>query len=380
MAEKDYYSILGLSEDDKQLHGKEFDDKLSKSFRKLSLKWHPDRWVNGTDEEKKVAEEKFKEIAEAYSVLSDKEKRDQYDNQGADFNPFPEGFDPFDFVRSHFPGFGAGGGFGGPFGGPFGQGDFNQTNPYGPRQGNTLRINMTVSLKEAYEGTSRKVKYEKKGVCEHCHGTGSDDGKSNNCPHCGGTGQITQRGYQGGITFSSSTPCPYCHGTGRLNSTGFKPCHVCGGSGTKAIMVEQDIPVPRGVDNGTIMGYAGLGDDGQRGGPAGNLEVVFTVTPDPYYERIGPNLGHYEEVPFTKALLGFERDIKCIDGTTVKLKVPELTKDGASFIFKGKGMPTLDRFGRNGPNGDMGVIVRYKLPTKLTKKQKDLLTKLDAEL
>lgn len=381
MADKDYYSILGLSEQDKKLQGKEFEDKLSKSFRKLSLKWHPDRWVNGSDEEKKTAEEKFKEIAEAYSVLSDSEKRKQYDNQGADYNPFPEGFDPFDFVRQHFPGFGGGtssGGFG-PFGGPFGQGDFNQSNPYGPRQGGTLRTSMTVTLKEAYEGGTRKVKYTKHGQCDHCHGTGSEDGKSHNCPHCGGTGIITETGVQGNMQFTNQYPCPYCHGSGRMDNN-FKPCHVCGGSGTKSVTVEQEIPIPRGVDNGTIMGYAGLGDSGVRGGAAGNLEVVFKVEPDPYFERIGPNLGHYEDVPFTKALLGFEKDIKCIDGTTVKLVVPPLTRDNQSFIFKGKGMPTLDRFGRNGPDGDMGVIIRYIMPKTLTKKQIELLKKLDSEL
>ena len=379
MAQKDYYSILGLSEADKQLHGKEFEDKLSKEFRKLSLKWHPDRWVNGTDEEKKVAEEKFKEIAEAYSVLSDEEKRNQYDNQGQEFDPFPNGFDPFDFVRQHM-GSSFTGGFGGPFGGPFGQGDYNQSNPYAPRQGDTLRTNITITLKEAYEGCTKKVKYSKQGTCDHCHGTGFEDGKPHHCPHCNGTGLITRRGMQGGMSFQISDTCPYCHGTGRATNDNPTKCHVCGGSGNKVVTVEHDIPVPRGVDNGTIMGYAGLGNDGIRGGAAGNLEVVFNVTPDPYYQRIGQNLGHYIDVPFTKALMGFDTDVECIDGSTVKLVVPELTKDGQAFVFQGKGMPSLDRFGRNGPEGDMGVIVRYKFPNKLTKKQKELLKKLDAEL
>lgn len=371
MADKDYYSILGLSEDDKALQGKEFNDKLSKQFRKLSLKWHPDKWVDGTEAEKKEAEEKFKEIAEAYSVLSDEEKRNQYDNRGSGgFNPFPNGFNPF----------GPGGPFsnmGGPFGfgfDPFGQ----QHGPSGPPpiNGSNILIDVMITLEEAYNGTMKTVKYQKEVECSHCHGTGSEDGKTHECSHCHGSGQLAHTQRQGNMSFTTFTTCPYCGGTGREPS---QKCHVCGGIGYTTQTEEKEIPVPRGVDNGTTMGYSGLGNPGKNGGSDGALEVRFTIKNDAYFKRKNENLIHIEEVPFTDALLGFSREIKCIDGTTVPLKMPELTKDGAEIVYPGKGMPTLDRFGRNGPTGSYSVFIKYKLPNKLTKKQKELLEKFRNE-
>lgn len=381
MADKDYYSILGLSEKDKSLNGKEFKDKITKQFRKLSMQWHPDRWVSGTEEEKKTAEEKFKEIAEAYSVLSDEQKRAEYDNRGSGgFNPFPNGFDPFapggpfDRFRNMgggFPGFDPSG-FN-PFGGM--GGGYTQTGPT-PMNGSNVMIDITITLQEAYNGGTRTVRYYKNVECSHCHGTGSDDGVLHTCTHCNGSGHISRTKWNGNMQFTTITDCPYCNGTGKIPS---KACHVCGGLGTTSQMVEHDIPIPRGVDYGTIMGYAGLGNPGKNGGADGALEVRFIVKNDPYYQRKNENLIHYEEIPFTDALLGVKREIKCIDGSTVPLKLNELTRDGLEVVYPGKGMPTLDRYGRNGPNGYFSVFIKYKIPTKLTEKQKELLRKFNEE-
>ena len=361
MADKDYYSILELSEEDKKLRGKEFNDKISKNFRKLSLKWHPDKWVNGTDAEKKEAEEKFKEIAEAYSVLSDEQKRDEYDNRGAGFNPFPNGFNPF--------------GPGGPFshmGSPFDFDPFGQQQHSGPMpiDGSNILVDVSITLEEAYNGTTVKVKYQREQICQHCNGTGSEDGKLHPCSHCHGTGQLAQTSRRLNMTFTTYTTCPYCRGTGMEPS---QECHVCHGLGTTTIIEEKEIPVPRGVNNGTTMGYSGLGNPGKNGGAPGALEVRFTIKQDNYFIRKGDVLYHYVELPFTDALLGTTVDVKAIDGTTLPFKVPELSKEGYEVIYPERGMPVLDRFGRNGRNESYHVVLKYKMPSKLTKKQKELL-------
>lgn len=363
MADKDYYSILGLTEEDKKLRGKEFNEKISKIFRKLSLKWHPDKWVNGTEEEKKTAEEKFKEISEAYSVLSDEQKRDEYDNRGASFNPFPNGFDPFgpgspfSHFNFDFGNFGMGGGA------------RQRTSPP-PMDGTDILVDVSITLEEAYKGTTVKVKYNGEVVCEHCHGTGSEDGKLVKCTHCNGTGSIANTQRRGNMVMQSFTTCPYCGGSGFEPS---KKCHVCNGRGTVSKVMEKEIPVPRGVNNGTTIGYAGLGNPGKNGGSPGVLEVRFTIKPQDYFVRKGDELFHYVELPFVDALLGTKVDVRCIDGTTVPFIVPELSKDGYEVIYPEKGMPTLDRYGRNGDNEAMTVVLKYKLPKKLTKKQKELL-------
>ena len=367
MAEKDYYSILGLTEDDKKLQGKEFNDKLSKAFRQLSMKWHPDRWVNGTEQEKKDAEEKFKEIADAYSVLSDEEKRAEYDGTNTSFDPF-QGFDPF----AGFPG-GTPGGFqfNFNFGGPFS----NKQGPI-PINGSNVLVDVIITIYEAHDGGLKQVTYQHEKVCDHCHGTGSDDGNLHKCAHCNGTGQVWKTTKRGNTKTSIQMQCPYCNGTGKEPT---KKCHVCGGVGYKTVSETKEIPIPRGVDNGTTIGYAGLGNPGKNGGSDGALEVRFTIRNDPYYIRNGADLTHIEEVPLAEALLGCKREVGSINGTKISIDIPELTESGAVFTYPGRGMPTLDRFGRNGPNGTYYVVVKYKLPKKLTKKQKDILKQFQKE-
>lgn len=346
---KDYYDILGVDKNASE-------EEIKKRYRSEALKWHPDRWANGTDEEKKTAEDKFKELSEAYEVLSDPQKRAQYDNGGMDFNF--EGGDPMDIFRRMRESFGAGmfGGFG------FGQ----QRNR--PKRGDDITAHVTITLEEAYNGCEKTIKVPKNTPCPHCHGTGNEDGQEHKCPHCGGRGSITKTQQMGPGSFSMvTTPCPHCHGTGKEIT---KPCKVCGGTGISEEYREETVNVPAGISNGMTMIMQGMGNSVQ-GGINGDLHLVVTVKEDEYFSRPDEmNLIHYENVPFNEALLGFKKKFKCIDGSEVTVDAKECTRHGEPFIFKGKGMPSM-----NNPlaHGDYAIVINYELPKKLTKKQKEIL-------
>lgn len=339
---KDYYSILGITEDEKKFTGKKFSDCVSKKYKKLALKWHPDRWVNGTEEEKKTAEEKFKEISEANAILSDEAKRQQYDNGGNWFEDtnmegFFHGFNPF-------------GGFG-----------------RMRKQGDDIQITVSVSLKEAYSGCKKKISVPYEKPCPHCNGTGSEDGKNHPCPHCNGTGQIINRRSMNGVLFQSATICPHCHGTGVVIEN---KCKECRGTGTVLEYKEMEITVPKGVCTNMAMTIEGLGKPIENGIP-GDLIVIFIVTQDNYFSTTdGVNLIHTESVEFNKALLGCEIECDAIDGSKIKVKLPECTKDGDSFTYQGKGLPVLNYPGKY---GNYTVIIKYIYPNKLTDEQKDKL-------
>lgn len=348
---KNYYEILGITDEERKLSGKAFNDIVSKKYKKLALKWHPDRWVNGTDDEKKEAEEKFKEISEANSVLSDENKRLQYDNGGSDggFNPF-EGMNTDDF----FKGFGFN-----PFGG-FGR--------QRQRKGQDIGIVVDITLEESFNGCKKTVDIPTNEPCEHCHGTGSEDGKEHKCPHCGGTGRIVQSQSRGNMFMQNVTVCPYCGGTGKEIKD---PCKECHGIGMKQVKNAKEIDIPKGIMTGMVMKLSGLGEQIKDGIP-GDLMVQVNVLDDDYFEIFDDNISlvHTEIVDFNKALLGCETECKAIDGSKVLVTMPECTQDGKIFVYKGKGMPSL----RN-PNvrGDYMVRIKYKYPEKLTDEQKDKL-------
>ena len=351
MAEKkDYYSILGVSKD-------ATDDEIKKSYRKLAMKYHPDRWANGTEEEKKNAESKFKDIAEAYEVLSDPQKRNQYDNGGMDFDF--GGFDPMDiFMRMS----GMGGGFGGGFGSMFGGG--KRVN-----KGSDVHVEVILTLEEAYEGGKRTVQVQKEKACKHCNGHGTEDGKDHVCPVCHGSGMEFITRQYGNSQVTQSHTCSKCHGTGVDSNV--SPCPMCGGSGLVGEWSIETIDVPRGVASGMAFKVDGKGNAPIGGGINGDLIVHVKVNNDSYFERPDAvNLIHYESVPFNEALLGFSKEFKCIDGSKVTVNAKELTKHGEAFIFKGKGMPDVMGGGRY---GDYAVVINYKLPEKLTDKQRELL-------
>jgi len=337
MDSKGYYRLLGVDENASN-------NDIKKAFRDLSKKWHPDRFVNKSEAEQKEAEEKFKEINEAYSVLSDEQKRAEYTNGMEDlgFDPF-SGFNPFDMFRHH-------------------------SRPQQPR-GNDVHVTITITMEEAYNGGTKDVTYDKEVPCHHCNGTGSSDGKSHTCPHCNGTGRHVEISQQGPVTMQNITMCPHCSGTGKTPST---PCNKCGGKGLEKIKVTENISFAGGIFEGAQMIANGLGGLPINNGIPGNLVITFKIKNDPYFNRPDAiNVIHYDEVDFTEALLGFEKEYRCVDGTTVKLKIPECTHDGATFIRKGKGFPDIQRGGV--VKGDYAIIIKYKYPNKLSKNQKELL-------
>lgn len=365
MAErKDYYGILGIAKEANE-------DEIKRAYRKLSMQWHPDRWATGTDEEKKTAEEKFKEISEAYDVLSDPQKRAQYDNPASDWQYMGGGFDPMDLFRRMHGGFGNDDGF------------FDGFPGFGRRQrqkkGEDISVAVTLTLKEAYDGCVKEIHIPKNKPCEHCHGTGFEDGKRHDCPHCGGKGMISQMQQLGPGSFSMSTsPCPYCYGTGKDGNA--KVCTECGGTGFSREYTIDKVEIPRGVSNGMTLNMQGKGNPID-GGINGDLYISITVQEDPYFERPDErNIIHRETVPFTEALLGFKKKFKCVDGSEVTVDAHEITRDGEAFIFKGKGMPDIHNGGFGGAAyGDYAVIINHEYPKKLSREQKELLKKFGTD-
>lgn len=340
--EKDFYKILGIDKENFN------EDTLKKNYRKLCRQWHPDKFATAPEKEQKKAEEKFKEISEAYDVLSDPQKKQQYDMGG-------NGIDLNDIFQ-HFGGF--------PFGG--GMGGMRQR----VNKGTNAKAYVFMTLKEAYNGGNKEIKVTRNKSCSKCNGTGSADGINTTCPHCNGTGMISEHKQMGPGSFSiSQRPCPHCQATGKIIT---KPCKHCKGTGVESENTTETIKVPRGVVNGLIINVPGAGNAPQGGsGVNGDLLIEVVIKNDSYFERPDEiNLIHYAEVPFNECILGFEKEFEAIDGTKVKVKAPELTPHGKSFIFKGKGMPHY-----NNPNmvGDYAVVINYKLPDKLTDEQKKKL-------
>lgn len=350
MERKDYYSILGVDKDASE-------EEIKKVYRKEAMKWHPDRWVNGTEEEKKKAEEKFKDLSEAYEVLSDPQKRAQYDNPNSGFE-FEGGIDPMDVfmrMRQNM--------------GMFDDDDFFHGfgfRSHRARRGSDVHANVTMTLEEAYRGGRREVEVDKIEDCPHCHGTGSEDGRETACPHCQGRGVITEVQRNGNTMNMFQHPCGFCHGTGKIIT---KPCHKCNGTGKINKKVKEVVDIPRGLSDGMTIIIPGLGNPID-GGENGDMRVDVHVIPDPYFERPDQiNLIHREEVPFNEAMLGFKKEFRCIDGSKVTVNAPELTPHGKAFFFNRKGMPDPD----GGRNGDYAVVINYKLPNKLTDKQREML-------
>lgn len=355
---KNYYEILGITDEEKNLPKNEFEKILKKKYRSNALKFHPDRWANGTDEEKQEAEQKFKEIAEANEVLSDPNKRKMYDNGGFEFDS--SGFDPFEMFRNM-----SGGGFGSMFD------MFNNMGGGGRRvnRGSNIQTNLSMSMKEAYLGGEKTISVTKQKPCVHCNGTGSEDGKESTCSTCNGTGRVSKTTQMGPGSFQMiQSICPNCNGTGKKIKN---KCKKCNGTGLETETVFETINIPRGLSDGMVVTIMGAGNASPNGGPNGDLLVNIHIKPDNYFVRPDEiNIIHYEEVPFNECLLGFNKVFFAIDGTEVTVNAPELTPHGKSFIFKGKGMPHPQN-----PNivGDYAVVINHKLPKKLTNEQKKKL-------
>ena len=353
MERKDYYKILGLSDSDKKLQGDEFKKKVKQNYKKNALKYHPDRQHGKSDEEKKAAEEKFKELAEAYEVLSDDTKRSQYDNPMGGMNFDFGGFGNFDDIMNGFD--------------PFGFGLNGRGNSQKVQKGQSIRITIGATLEELYNGVTKQIKYKKQTKCSDCNGSGMANGsKKETCSHCGGTGQLFSQ--NGG--WQTITTCPYCGGKGTIITN---PCKSCGGSGLVEKSTTVEISIPKNVQDGTQLVMRGQGGDAPNGGVNGDLLVVVREIKHNKFIRQGNDLYFQLDVPILDALLGGSVIVETIDGKQLTTKLQQGVSDGFKIRFSGKGMPHQDS---NSKYGDMYGVVNLKLPTKLDENEINVLKSL----
>ena len=355
---RDYYEILGVERSVTE-------DDLKKAYRKLAVKFHPDK--NPDDDS---AEAKFKEVGEAYEVLSDASKRAAYDRYGhAAFQGGMGGgggggfHDPFEVFREVFSGGGGGGIFEQFFGGGGGGVDSS-----GRQRGSDLRYDLQISLEEAARGCEKEIEIRKLDACDPCGGSGAQKGsKAVACPTCRGRGQVVvSRGF-----FQVAQTCPACHGTGRIIE---KPCHSCQGEGRVEKTSRVKIKIPAGIDSESRLRSTGGGEAGLRGGGSGDLYVVVHIKEHEVFTRNGMDLNCEVPIPFTTAALGGEIRVPTLDGA-VSLKIPAGTQGGSTFRIRGLGMPALQGTAK----GDILTYVQVEVPTRLDSEQREVLQKF-AEL
>ena len=320
MAEKrDYYEVLGLSKGAST-------DEIKNAYRKAALKWHPDRWVNGSDEEKKTAEEKFKEASEAYSVLSDPDKKAKYDKFG--------------------------------FAGVDGAASQNWGQDFG-----------SLTLEEIASGCTQEIEVERYRPCKSCDGRGARNASDiKTCPTCNGTGQVQQ---VSSFLFSRSVSysvCPNCGGTGKIVSN---PCPSCRGTGVTRVKERIKVNIPAGVEHGMQLTMRGEGDTGRNGGINGDLYVQIEQLPHARLKRDGANLFYTRVISAIDAMLGCEIDIPCLDGVQ-KMKLPAGTQSGTVERLRGKGMPVVNSYGK----GDLYVKILVWIPHKLSRSEKEAMENL----
>ena len=369
MAEKrDYYEVLGVPRTASE-------DEIKKAYRKLAKKYHPD--LNPGD---KQAEERFKEVNEAYEILSDKDKKARYDQFGhAGVDPnygagtgaggfgggFGGGIDLDDILGSVF-----GGGFGG-FGG-FG-GSTRRANPNAPRRGADIRVSLVLSFMEAGHGCKKTVSVSRQDTCPECHGTGAAPGTSpETCPDCGGRGFVIRQQRTPFGVMQTQQPCSRCGGKGKLVKN---PCKVCHGSGKVAAKKTLEVSIPMGIDDDQSFALRGMGDAGANGGPSGDVIVMVTVRPSEVFQRDGYDVWVTVPITYSQAVLGDTVQVPSIDGK-VEYTVPEGTQSGTTFRLRGKGIQYLNGRGR----GDMYVKCEVEIPKKLNKTQREALKKFEGTL
>ena len=349
MAKRDYYDVLGVNKSASP-------EELKSAYRKLAVKYHPDKNPGDTK-----AEDKFKEASEAYGILSDKEKKQNYDNfghaafengggrPGGGFGGF-SGADFSDIFEDFFGDFGGGG-----------RSRSRRTN----NRGSDLRYDLTVSLEEAYAGKKQDIKYSTTEKCNTCKGNGSKPGHSpGQCSMCGGNGRV--RSNQGFFTVQQT--CPQCAGSGEEITN---PCNDCNGQGNKQTSKKLSVTIPQGVDDGTRIRLAGKGEAGSRSGSSGDLYLFINVNSHDLFKRSDENLFFECPISIADAALGTTIEIPTIDGGKAKIKIPDGTQSGKQFRLKGKGMPYM----RGSGNGDLYVQINTEVPISLNKEQKELLEK-----
>ncbi len=367
MSKKDYYDLLGVEKTASE-------NDIKKAYRKLAMKYHPDKFSNASEKEKKEAEEKFKEVNEAYQVLSDADKRAKYDRFGhaafenggggaggfGGFGGF-EGFGNAEDIFSSF--FGGGGGFGG----------FGGGRQRGPEPGADLRVDVTLTLEEVAKGVEKEINYRRQAKCKTCNGTGAEPGSNlKTCDKCNGTGKIkvTQRTVFG--NFQSVEECDKCKGKGKIPE---KKCKSCNGTGLERETVKKTVKIPIGIEDGQRLRLSGMGDASTEGGPNGDLYIFIHVKEHDFFVRHGDDIICEIPITFAKAALGGEIDIPTLKGKK-SIKIPAGTQNGKVFRLKGEGI--------NNPRGyvpgDQLVKIIIEVPTNLTDDQQELLRKFDESL
>jgi molecular chaperone DnaJ len=350
MAKKDFYDVLGVDKSSSP-------EQIKSAYRKLAIKHHPDK--NPGD---KVSEDKFKEASEAYKILSDQEKKQNYDNfghaafengggrQGGGFRGF-DGADFSDIFEDFF--------------GDFGGSGRSRGKKSSNNRGSDLRYDLSISLEEAYQGKKQDIKFSTTEKCGTCKGNGSKLGSSpDRCTVCGGNGKI--RSNQGFFTVQQT--CPQCAGSGEEITN---PCSDCNGQGNKQTSKKISVTIPKGVDDGTRIRLAGKGEAGTRGGASGDLYLFINVNSHNLFKRSNEKLYFEFPISIADAALGTTIEIPIIDGGKAKIKIPDGTQNGKQFRLKGKGMPYM----RGSGNGDLYVQINTEVPISLNKEQKDLLQK-----
>ena len=370
-AKRDYYEVLGVNKN-------ATDEELKKAYRKLAKKYHPD----ANPDNKKEAEEKFKEVNEAYETLSDPQKRRMYDQFGPDG---PQGFGggsgqgPFgqggyySYSSSGFNGFDDFGDLGDIFssffGGGFG-GRSSSRKQNGPRKGADLNLRMEITFEQAYSGVEKEITVTRNETCDNCHGTGAKPGTSvTKCTTCNGTGQVTQ--VQNTILGQMQTrrTCTVCHGTGEIIK---EPCEVCHGNGTVRKQPRIKVKIPAGIDDNQTVVLRGEGEPGEKGGPKGDLYITVRIKKHIIFTRSGNNVMCEVPITITQATLGADLEIPMVDGTKVVYKIPDGTQTGTKFVIRNKGFKSVN----SSSTGDFVFTVKVQTPKRLTKEQRELLVQL----
>lgn len=348
---RDFYEILGVQREDSA-------EVIKKAYRKLAMQYHPDKNPGN-----KEAEDKFKECARAYEVLSNTELRARYDrfgHQGVD-GPGAGGAHNFHNAQDIFEAFGDI--FGDFFGQQQGRGGRSKAGQ--PRRGSDLRYILEIELKEVIDGVQKPITFESECDCSNCNGMGAETGtKAETCPACGGRGQIVRsQGF-----FSMATTCGQCRGQGTIIKN---PCKKCGGSGRESVEKKLLVTVPAGVDNGTQLRMTGEGEPGSRGAPAGDLYVELRIQPDERFERQGPNLFGELEISYLQALLGADLEVDTLRGKKT-LRIPKGVQFGEQVKLPGEGLPSL----RGSRVGDLIYLLKIVFPKKLSKDEEKLLRQI----
>ena len=348
MSKRDYYEVLGVNKSAKK-------EEIKKAYRKLALKYHPDK-----NKDDKNAEEKFKEASEAYHVLSDEKRKVNYDQFGhAAFQGSggQGGFGNFDFSSSFSDIFED-------VFGDFGFGNTGRSRSRTSKRGNDLRYDISINLNDAYNGIEKKINYTTYRKCKTCSGAGAKPGsKPSACNYCGGQGRI--RSNQGFFTIQQT--CPECSGEGEKITS---PCNNCSGMGKTQTDEAVSVKIPKGVDEGTRIRLAGKGEAGNKGGSSGDLYLFVSIEPHNIFKRSEENLYYELPVSIADAALGTTVEVPSIDGGKTKIKIPSGTQGGKQLRLKGKGMPIL----RRNIYGDLYIRIITEVPTSLTKRQRELLS------